>query len=44
MTFRVVLPRSQAEALAGRAIQKERNLETFVREILETFAGSREGF
>jgi hypothetical protein len=34
MTFRVVLTRQQAEALAARAIQEEKNLETLVAEIL----------
>ena len=35
MTFRVLLTRQQAEALAARAIQEEKNLETLVGEILE---------
>jgi hypothetical protein len=35
MTFRVVLSRDQAEALAARAIEEEKNLETLVAEILE---------
>jgi hypothetical protein len=38
MTFRVLLTRHQAEALAARAIQEEKNLETLVREILEAAA------
>ena len=40
MTFRVLLTRQQAEALAARAIQEEKNLETLVGEILETAAGN----
>jgi hypothetical protein len=38
MTFRVLLTRQQAEALAARAIQEEKNLETLVAEILEAAA------
>jgi len=38
MTFRVVLSRQQAEALAACAIQEEKNLETLVAEILEAAA------
>jgi hypothetical protein len=38
MTFRVLLSRSQAEALAARAIREENNLETLVAEILEAAA------
>ena len=38
MTFRVVLSRDQAEVLAARAIQEEKNLETLVAEILEAAA------
>ena len=38
MTFRVLLTRQQAEALAARAIQEEKNLETLVAEILEPAA------
>jgi hypothetical protein len=34
-TFRVLLTRRQAEGLAARAIQEEKNLETLVGEILE---------
>jgi hypothetical protein len=41
MTFRVLLTRQQAEALAARAIQDEKNLETLVGEILE--AAARKG-
>jgi hypothetical protein len=41
MTFRVLLTRQQAEALAARAIQEEKNLETLVGEILE--AAARKG-
>ena len=39
MTFHVLLTREQAEALAARAIQEEKNLETLVGEILEAAAG-----
>jgi hypothetical protein len=35
MTFRVVLARSVAEALAARAIREEKNIGTLVTEILE---------
>jgi hypothetical protein len=38
MTFRVLLTRQQAETLAARAIQEEKNLETLVGEILEAAA------
>jgi hypothetical protein len=38
MTFRVLLTRERAEALAARAIQEEKNLETLVGEILEAAA------
>ena len=38
MTFRVLLTREQAEVLAARAIQEEKNLETLVGEILEVAA------
>jgi hypothetical protein len=41
MTFRVVLTREQAEALAARAIQEEKNLETLVAEIFEAAADAR---
>ena len=39
MTFRVLLTRQQAEALATRAIQEDKNLETLVAEILQAAAG-----
>jgi hypothetical protein len=35
MTFRVVLPRQVAEALAARAIREEKNIAMLVTEILE---------
>jgi hypothetical protein len=35
MTFRVVLSRQQAEALAAMAIRAEKNIGTLVTEILE---------
>jgi hypothetical protein len=38
MTFRVVLGRPQAEALAARAIRQEKNLVTLVEEILDAAA------
>jgi hypothetical protein len=38
MTFRVVLPRQAAEALAARAIREERNVVDVVTEILEAAA------
>ena len=38
MTFRVVLGRQQAEALAARAIREEKNIGTLVTEILEAAA------
>jgi hypothetical protein len=41
MTFRVVLPRQVAEALAARAIREERNIGALVTEILEAAAGLR---
>lgn len=41
MTFRVMLAREQAEALAARAIREEKNLDTLVAEILETAARER---
>jgi len=41
MTFRVLLTRQQAEALAARAIQEEKNLDTLVAEILETASQER---
>jgi hypothetical protein len=44
MTFRVVLSRADAEALAARAIREEKNIGTVVTEILEVAArgGSHE--
>jgi hypothetical protein len=42
MTFRVLLTRQQAEALAAQAIQEEKNLETLVGEILEAAAKRKE--
>jgi hypothetical protein len=39
MTFRVVLPREVAEALAARAIREEKNIGALVTEILEAAAG-----
>jgi hypothetical protein len=38
MTFRVVLGRKHAQALAARAIREEKNLVTVVEEILEAAA------
>jgi hypothetical protein len=38
MTFRVVLPRAVAEALAARSIREEKNLPLLVTEILEAAA------
>jgi hypothetical protein len=35
MTFRVILDREQAEALAARAIREEKNIAALVTEILE---------
>jgi hypothetical protein len=35
MTFRVILDRQQAEALAARAIREEKNIGALVTEILE---------
>jgi len=35
MTFRVVLGRQEAEALAARAIREEKNIGALVAEILE---------
>jgi hypothetical protein len=40
MTFRVILDRQQAEALAVRAIREEKNLDALVTEILEAAAVS----
>ena len=38
MTFRVILGRQQAEALAARAIREEKNIGALVTEILEAAA------
>jgi hypothetical protein len=38
MTFRVVLDRKDAQALAAQAIREEKNLEALVTEILEAAA------
>lgn len=38
MTFRVVLARQDAKALAARAIREEKNIATVVTEILEAAA------
>jgi hypothetical protein len=38
MTFRVVLSRHNAQALAAQAIREEKNLEALVTEILEAAA------
>jgi hypothetical protein len=38
MTFRVVLPREHAEALAARAIREGKNIAALVTEILEVAA------
>jgi hypothetical protein len=35
MTFRVILGREQAEALAARAIREEKNIGALVTEIIE---------
>ena len=43
MTFRVILGRQQAEALAARAIQEEKNIGTLVTEILEAAATKGRG-
>ena len=40
MTFRLVLARQDAEALAARAIREERNLPALVEEILADAAAS----
>jgi hypothetical protein len=42
MTFRVVLARQQAEALAARAIREEKNIGTLVTEILEAATRARD--
>jgi len=39
MTFRVVLKRRDAEALAARAIREEKNIATMVAEILAAAVG-----
>lgn len=39
LTFRVVLARQDAEALAARAVREEKNLETLATEILEAAVG-----
>jgi hypothetical protein len=41
MTFRVILGRQQAEALAARAIREEKNIGALVAEILEAAAKNR---
>jgi hypothetical protein len=38
MTFRVLLRRADAKALAVRAIREEKNIDTILTEILETAA------
>ena len=43
MTFRVILSRQQAEALAARAIREEKNIGALVTEILEASVKSRSG-
>ena len=43
MTFRVVLAREHAEALATRAIQEEKNIAALVTEILEAAAANGQG-
>jgi hypothetical protein len=43
MTFRVVLARPHAEALAARAIREEKNIVTLVTEILENAAAEGQG-
>lgn len=43
MTFRVVIPRSVAEALAARSIREEKNLPMLVSEILEAAAKKGNG-
>ena len=42
MTFRVVLGRQHAEALAARAIREEKNIGALVTEILEAAAARRQ--
>lgn len=41
MTFRVVLKRRDAEALAARAIREEKNIATMVAEILAEAVGRK---
>jgi hypothetical protein len=41
MTFRVVLERRAAEALAARAIREEKNIATMVAEILAEAVGRK---
>ena len=41
MTFRVVLKRREAEALAARAIREEKNIATMVAEILAAAVGRK---
>ena len=41
MTFRVVLKRREAEALAARAIREEKNIATMVAEILAEAVGRK---
>ena len=41
MTFRVVLERRDAEALASRAIREEKNIATMVAEILAEAVGRK---
>ena len=43
MTFRLVLARQDAEALAARAIREEKNLPALVEEILADAAASGQG-
>jgi hypothetical protein len=43
MTFRVVLGRQSAEALAARAIREEKNIGALVTEILEAAATTGRG-
>jgi hypothetical protein len=43
MTFRLLLRRQQAEALAARAIREQKNLMTLVEEILDAAATQAAG-
>jgi hypothetical protein len=43
MTFRVVLPRAVAEALAARSIREEKNIGMLVTDILEAAAKKGNG-